>query len=168
MRRMSSTNRGAIRNEHDFYATPETAFEPMLEPIYNLRLDVWEPACGDGRLVCWMNRIGIKADGSDINAKINPTNFLNDDTDHDCIVTNPPFSLAFEFCQHAVKHAPHVFMLLRLNFLASRKRKEWFLAHEPSALFVLSKRPDFTGQGGDSCDYAWFYWGDAYKGIFHL
>ncbi len=35
-------------------------------------------------------------------------------------------------------------LLLRLNWLASQKRREWFKTHEPSALFVLSERPSFA------------------------
>jgi hypothetical protein len=166
---MSSTLRGAARNESDFYPTPEAAFKPLLPFIWDVRADVWEPAQGDGRLVRWMNEFRIAADGSDINAKINPTNFLKDDTYRECIVNNPPFSLAFEFAQHAVAHANHVFLLLRLGFLASQKRAEWFRKCPLDALFVLSKRPSFTPDGKtDSADYAWFYWGDAHKGIIHL
>lgn len=156
---MSSTNRGSERRENDFYATPKSAFEPMLPFIKALNVPVWEPACGDGRLIKWMQAYGIRAAGSDITKPVLPIDFLEDEGICKCIVTNPPFSLAFEFCRHAVSHSEHVFMLLRLNFLSSKKRKKWFQEHEPGAIFVLSKRPDFTGEGGDSCDYAWFYWG---------
>jgi predicted Zn-ribbon and HTH transcriptional regulator len=36
------------------------------------------------------------------------------------------------------------FMLLRLNFLGSKERKEWWKKREPNALFVLSERPNFV------------------------
>lgn len=167
---MSSTNRGSTRIESDHYPTPKTAFTPLIPWIKRLDVPVWEPACGDGRLIRWMQEAGIEADGRDIvaDAEFNPRNFLEDDDCLPCIVTNPPFSLAFEFCQHAVSHSRHVFLLLRLNFLASKKRAEWFRDNEPSALFVLTKRPSFTEGGTDSCDYAWFYWGDKIRGIHHL
>ena len=108
---------------------------------------------------------GILADGDDLNSGYD---FLKDTTQRGCILTNPPFSLAQDFCHHALKHSTHVFMLLRLNFLGSQKRKQWWIQHEPSALFVLSQRPSFTDGSTDATDYAWFYWGPAYKGIFHL
>ena len=165
---MSSANRGAVRIESDFYPTPLDSFEPLIPWIKRAASDVWEPACGDGRLVRCMERNGIPAAGSDINSERNPTDFLNDDQYRNCVVTNPPFSLAFEFCKHAVRRADHVFLLLRLNFLASKKRAEWFRENEPSALFVLTKRPSFTGGATDSCDYAWFYWGHKIRGIHHL
>lgn len=168
---MSATNRGAVRNASDFYATPKGAFDPILPFIAQVSANVWEPACGDGRLIKWMNESGkILADGSDINAKISPTNFLTDSQYRECIVTNPPFSLAFNFCQHGVHFSEHLFLLLRLNFLASGKRKVWFIENEPDALFVLSSRPSFTPDGKtDATDYAWYYWGDYdFKPFNHL
>ncbi|MDZ4346315.1 MAG: hypothetical protein U1E51_28205 [Candidatus Binatia bacterium] len=164
---MSSTNRGSVRSPSDFYATPEEAFAPLLTILpMDKALLYWEPACGDRRLIEWIYAAGGLADGRDL--RTDGIDFLKDETPRSFIITNPPFSLAFEFCQHAVAHAPEVMLLLRLNFLASKKRAAWFKANEPSALFVLSKRPDFTGGGGDSCDYAWFYFGNRFTGIHHL
>jgi hypothetical protein len=161
---MSSTNRGAIRNAQDFYATPLSAFNPLL-PYLDKTKEHWECACGDGRLVTAMMDYDIHVCGTDLNSG---HDFLQSTRHAPVIITNPPFSLAFEFCIHAHAYADEVWMLLRLNFLASQKRATWFRSHEPSALFILTKRPDFTGGGGDSCDYAWFYWGTRHKGIFHL
>ena len=165
---MSATNRGSKRHKHDLYSTPEHAFKPLIPYIKRLGVHVHEPACGDGRLLKWMSDEGIVCSGDDI---INGYNFLKDETSWGihAIVTNPPFSLALEFCDHAISKSLNVFMLLRLNFLASQNRKEWFLKNEPSSLFVLSKRPSFKCGGKTDCtDYAWFYWGNAYKGIHHL
>ena len=162
---MSATNRGASRREADFYATPLSAFNPLLPYLDKGRFH-WECACGDGRLVKAMNDHGIQSAGSDLSTG---HDFIETTARADTILTNPPYSIAFEFCQHAVAHADEVFMLLRLNFLASRKRAAWFKANEPSALFVLSARPCFTDDGKtDATDYAWFYWGNRHKGIIHL
>ncbi len=165
---MSSTNRGADRRASDFYSTPLSAFTPLLGYLSSFS-NYWEPACGDRRLIKAIRPIlerGFTADGSDLSLG---TDFLTDETRREVIITNPPFSLAFEFCQHAVAHADQVWMLLRLNFLASQKRSIWFKANEPAALFVLSKRPCFTDDGAtDSCDYGWFYWGNRHQGFFHL
>jgi len=161
---MSATNRGARRTANDFYPTPLSAFEPLI-PYLRTHNSIWEPACGDKRLINALIKDGIGADGADLSTGVD---FLQDKTDRECIVTNPPFSIAKEFADHAISRADHVYMLLRLNFLGSRKRKEWWKANEPGALFVLSERPDFTGGGGDACDYAWFYWGSLWTGIKHL
>lgn len=168
----SATGRGAVRNERDFYATPEAAFKPLL-PYLPGGWTYWEPACGDGRLIRWMREAGLNADGADLEPQGDypKVDFLSDCTPRDCTITNPPFGLAQEFCDHAIKHSNHVFMLLRLNFLASAKRRDWFQDYEPTALFVLSKRPSFTGNGKtDATDYAWFMWSQESKlrGIYHL
>lgn len=164
---MSATHRGAKRREADYYATPESAFRPLLYFLKAHQGGIWEPACGDGRLVKWMNEAGLEASGDDISR--NGYNFLTDDSRYETIVTNPPFSLALEFCDRALSSSFNVFMLLRLNFLASRKRRDWWRRNPPSALFILSERPSFTDDGKtDATDYAWFYWGKLHKGIFFL
>jgi len=161
---MSSTNRGAERVPADAYLTPEKAFKPLLPHLLEVS-EFWEPASGDGRLIRWLLEAGHFAAGDDLS---NGYDFLKDETVRDCIITNPPFSLALEFCEHAYNHAPEVIMLLRLNFLGSQKRHHWWRKHEPNALYVLSDRPDFTGGGGDSTEYAWFVWSARYSGIHHL
>lgn len=172
---MSATNRGAKRAARDFYATPEAAFRPLLNYLH---FDVyfWEPACGDGRIVRWLLESGRRACGADLhpgNGCAIIRDFLTDPSRRQFIITNPPFSLALEFCNHALTHAPEVMMLLRLNFLASQLRRPWWAVHEPDALFVLSERPSFGKnkhgrKGTDACEYAWFYWGSRFRGIHHL
>ena len=38
--------------------------------------------------------------------------YLEDFTERDVVITNPPFSLAYDFCQHAVQTAKEVYLLL--------------------------------------------------------
>lgn len=76
-------------------------------------------------------------------------------------ITNPPFDQALPFAQSLVVdlHLPYVALLLRLGFLASRKRYPFLSTYPPDAIVVLSKRPSFTGDGKtDSYDYGWFVW----------
>ena len=161
---MSSTNRGTKRNAADFYSTPAGAFAPLM-PILPRNVSYWEPACGDCRLFAWLTDEGFAAGGTDLAIG---GDFLADKTTREFIITNPPFALAQEFVSHALRHSYETMMLLRLNFLGSQKRRDWWQLNEPSALFVLSSRPDFTDGGGDSCEYAWFYWGRRWQGVRHL
>lgn len=92
--------------------------------------------------------------------------FLDYSGDVDIVVANPPFSAAMDFLQHAVedlrqevRRTSIVAFLLRLNFLGSAERAPWLEQHPPRAIRVLTKRPDFTGAGGDSIEYAWMFWG---------
>ncbi len=78
----------------------------------------------------------------------------------DLVVTNPPFTLAMEFVQAALKvlsPSGTCAMLLRLNWLASMKRAEFLSRHCPD-VYVLPRRPSFTGGGTDATDYGWFLW----------
>lgn len=153
---MSATNRGAERVESDLYPTPLAAFRPLLPLIKQLGVPVWEPACGDGRLITYMrDEGGMQAFGDDLR---NGYDFLKSEAHHDCIVTNPPFSIALDFCRHALAHANNVFMLLRLGFLASEDRRPFWQAHPPRALFILCKRPGFIMSCKcplKECKHAW-------------
>lgn len=75
------------------------------------------------------------------------------------VISNPPYGDAEKFVEHALKIGTEVCFLLRLNWLASKKRAAFHRAH-PSDVFVLPKRPSFTDDGRtDATEYAWFVWG---------
>lgn len=76
----------------------------------------------------------------------------------DLVLTNPPYAKAEEFIRASLEVAPVVAMLLRINFLASQKRRDWLHQQRPG-IFVLPNRPSFTGEGGDQTEYAWFTFG---------
>ena len=151
---MSRQKTGVRLNSTDFYPTPLWCAE-NLEVDWDKFSTAHEPCKGDGRLVDWMSSKGLKTSYTEITEGLD---FFDWSGPVDLIVTNPPFSLAAEFIDHATKNANTVFMLLRLNYLASIKRYEWWKANPPVALYVLSKRPSFTGSGTDATDYAWFVW----------
>ena len=73
----------------------------------------------------------------------------------DVCIGNPPYSLAQEFVDRCLALAAVVLFPLRLNFLGSEARREWFGRIGVPDVFVLPNRPDFSGNGGDSCEYAW-------------
>jgi predicted RNA methylase len=82
------------------------------------------------------------------------------------IICNPPYSKAQEFIDQAFKwqrtdHTTITAVLLRLNFLGSQKRKDWWQhQYETPRIRILSHRPSFEGtKGTDSTEYAWFIWG---------
>jgi len=153
--------------DKDFYPTPKSAFEPLMVHL-SAEMQIWEPACGDRRLINWLRERGYTADGADI--RDDPSyDFLRDTKSYECIVTNPPFSLAQEFVEHAINNAGEVWMLLPLGFLGAQKRRDWWRKNEPGALYILSERPSFTGDGAtDAAEYAWFSWKAPRLGIFHL
>lgn len=78
-------------------------------------------------------------------------------------ISNPPYSQAQEFVTKMLdERGPDTVIaaLLRLNFLGSRKRNEWWRNQLPRpVLRPLSARPSFAGDGRtDATEYAWFIW----------
>lgn len=179
---MSATNRGAVRSEHDFYRTPAwcvdalfSAWRPLSRELFCL-----EPCAGDGCLAEAAAKTLDRAPGGHthwdtfdivprlpgsrehayLSGCVVERDFLSVEPSesYDLIITNPPYSKAREIIEHALKfEGADVVMLLRLNFLASAKRAPWLQGNMPD-VYVLPNRPDFTGGGGDSIDYAWFVW----------
>ena len=168
---MSSTNRGALRNKDDFYETPDWATDVIIPYLAPPGL-VLEPSAGAGamkrRLVrAWPNATiestELDADRAAASGS-NCGSFLHSELwgAYDLVITNPPFSLAIEFVEHALNIAKpngEVAMLLRLAFLETAKRTAFHKAH-PSDVYVFANRPSFTdGTSTDSAAYAWFCWG---------
>lgn len=78
---------------------------------------------------------------------------------HDLVIGNPPYEHALEFCRKALVLAPTVVFILRLGFLASIKRHPFWASSPPARVYVVSKRPSFTGDGGtDQTDYCVVCW----------
>lgn len=96
----------------------------------------------------------------------------------DAVIMNPPYKLAIDFVGAAIRMCSSfqtrafcigwepggfVAALLRLSFLESKSRR-LFWHHNPADVYVLSKRPSFTGGGTDAAAYAWFVWGPGPRG----
>lgn len=156
---MSRQTAGIRDNPTDFYPTPHWCFE-NLDIDYTKFNTALEPCAGDGRILEFLIDKGLDADYCEITEGID---FFEYTGTVDLILTNPPFSLAQEFIEKAISVAPTVIMLLRINFLGSIKRHDFWQKYPPTALHVLSKRPSFTGKGTDATDYAWFVWDRSNK-----
>lgn len=156
---MSATARGAHREELDFYATPARCVEALLP---HLKLDpaqtyVLEPGCGDGAIMSVLASRGFHVTGIEVDraragravdrncGRVAVTNFLSSAAfgTYGAVIGNPPYSLALEFVEKALKcTAGPVAMLLRLNWLSSKKRRDFHSAH-PAHVLVMDSRPSF-------------------------
>lgn len=173
---MSSTNRGATRQPDDFYATPEWCTRAIL-PYLGLERDtaILEPGCGDGAIVravrghcreAFIHGVELDPLRAEIAAthcnRVSVGDFLEwysgPVVRYRYAIGNPPYALAQQFIAHSLIFCDEVCFLLRLNFLGSQKRAPFWREH-PADVFVLPKRPSFTGKGTDSVEYAWFVFG---------
>lgn len=159
---------GQRLNKTDFYATPPWCYE-NLDIDWTLFSSAHEPCRGDGRIQFFLESdLSIPTTYSEI---MEDKDFFEWSDGTDLILTNPPFSIAREFIDHSLEHCNTCIMLLRINYLGSISRHEWWKQNKPTALHVLSKRPSFTGKGTDATDYAWFVWDKSEKlekGIFFV
>lgn len=151
---MSSQRKNIRLNDTDFYPTPAWCYE-NLDIDWTQFRSAHEPCRGDGRIQGFLQSQNIPTTHSEITQGLD---FFEWSDTTDLILTNPPFSLAQQFIDYSLPRASTVIMLLRINFLGSVSRHDWWNSNKPDALHILSKRPSFTGTGVDSIDYAWYMW----------
>lgn len=174
---MSATNRGAKRNDSDFYATPYECVYSLLDNI-DISDDaiILETGAGSGNIIKalrdrdYTNHIDAVElrEYERVNLELWADNVvignyltMNNLPTYDLIIGNPPYSLAQEFIDKSLsllKPGGRLIYLLRTNFLESKKRFKWWQDKLPSGLYTLHKRPSFTGKGTDATSYSWFIW----------
>lgn len=184
---MSATNRGGERSPADFYATPPWCVARLFETDpFLFGEDFLEPSAGDGAIVRATNELYMGCNDKPPKwtlcelreecrlplsglGNVRIGDFLRTaksfaKKQHHGIIGNPPFRLAEEFVRTCVelargwKRPAPTIMLLRLDFLGSEGRAEMYAELGAPNVYVLPNRPSFTGNGSDSCDYAWLVW----------
>lgn len=188
---MSSTNRGTQRNADDYYVTPHWLIEDFLAAFSeNCRFNfdeqayprILDPSAGGCEQYPMSYPTVLEKHGftivdswdirEDSRALIRGCDFLKTNPTpnyHDAIITNPPFNVAQEFTEHALKIVREgglVIMLQRLNWLGSQKRKPMWQKLPLAAVYVHSKRPGFDPQKPsktDSTEYAHFVFCKGYE-----
>ena len=134
---LGASNRSKrTREELDFYATPPTAVERLLNKLDELEIElpkkILEPAVGMGHIAFVLKDHGYKIEAMDIidrgfeNTKIQ--NFLElEECSSDAIITNPPYAFGAEFVLKALdllKKNQYCCMLLKIQFLEGKERAE--------------------------------------------
>lgn len=167
---MSATGRSDVRHAADFYATPAWCVRALLADVH-IPDGLWlDPCAGEGAIIEasgheYWHAIELREECRDKLVSVCPRTAIEDfiampnpvPSDYRAIVTNPPYSLAEAFVRKSIQIAPVVAMLLRLNWLGSQSRAAFLRANPPS-VYVLPRRPSFTGGGTDATEYAWFVW----------
>lgn len=170
-RRKRADGEATIRDARDFYRTPPwavRAIAPHLPVVSTL-----DAGCGDGSIMKtlldlgWLATIqGVEIDpnlhtAANFSATARLCSFFDVHESFDLVISNPPYAQAEAFVRYALKLvAPRrgtVAMLLRLAFLEGQARAALHREH-PSDVYVLPRRPSFTGGTTDATAYAWFVW----------
>ena len=170
------------RRELDFYPTPPDVTHALMRFLHRHgiqeRMQVWEPACGDGAMAKVIAEYGHDVYASDIretgygDGGIDFLNFRGSEylrgfnaPECDCVITNPPFNLSEQFIRAAIEQAGRthgtVAMLLKSQYWHAAKRKALFEEHPPAWVLPLSWRPDFMGGergGAPTMEVHWTVW----------
>lgn len=175
-----------VRETLDHYSTPAWTTRALVERIgFDLRgKTVLECAAGEGAMVDVLVDAGAVVDAVEIDSgraalirsqgkarRVVCANFLGAvagiEPAYDVVISNPPYGeklegkkyrdLALEFAEKAIKLAPVVAFLLRINWAGSGTRHAFHVKH-PADLVVLVNRPKFKGKGSDATEYAWWIW----------
>ena len=185
---MSSTNRSNARDLHisDYYVTPIASIKEFISAqtqIDFIDKTILDPCAGGDTinkmsypevLKDYSSRV-ITSDIREDSLAVHTVDYLEWDvseTKIDIIITNPPFNIASEIIEKALRDVTvggYVVMLLRLNFFGSQKRKPFFDAYPPLACYVHNKRMKFTNTNGtDSIEYMHCIWQKGVKPDFTM
>jgi hypothetical protein len=174
--RINSTHSHADRGD-DFYPTPRVAIDALIR-IERDRIPgfIWEPACGDGAIAIPLLAAGYSVTASDLVCR----GFGNGGCDYlqtprpvcvEGIITNPPFKLAESFLRKAIAEVPYSAWLLRMNFVESVGRLQFFRETPPARIWVSSRRLPMMHREGwegpiapSNVCFAWFVWDNTATG----
>jgi hypothetical protein len=163
---------------NDLYETPEVATVALLA-VEPLPPKILEPACGRGAITKVLRHAGHTVFENDIVDHGQGQDSIQDFLDFrpdwageiDAVVTNPPYRLAQQFVRHALILCPRVFMLLRLTFLESERRKDILDEAGLIRVHVFRNRLPFMHRDGwagnraaNAVAFAWFVWQRDYFG----
>lgn len=170
------------REMHDYYATPPIATEMLCE-IETFSKNILEPCCGEGHIAKVLEAHGYNVQAMDLIDRgygKGGIDFLTYDEyiDGD-IITNPPYSMAQEFVEHAIElieDGHKVAMFLKLSFLEGKERNKMFKKYPPRRVWVSSSRLGCAKNGEFKTDkngnlkadsavaYCWFIWKKGFHG----
>lgn len=161
---MSQRGSGYERVERDLYETPAWVTDALIPHLRSDLRTIWEPAAGTGKMVRALEADGRTVIATDISTG---QDFLQESRRDvvDAIITNPPYTLAGEFIEHALTLTDGVVaMLLRTDFDHASGRFHLFgLNPYFEKKVVLTRRIVWFERPGaaPSFNHAWYIWDKA-------
>jgi hypothetical protein len=150
------------RKFSDYYPTPPECTHALLDFLALPKgTEIWEPACGSGHMANVFRERGYVVEESDITLGMDY--LLSGDSLCDWVITNPPFSLAADFIEHAFMQAPGggFAFLLKSQYWHASKRLQLFNDYRPDHVLPLTWRPDFlfgAKSGAPTMEVLWTVW----------
>lgn len=163
------------REEHEHYVEPEWCSRRLFE-VEKFQGDIWDPACGFGRIPKAAIAAGYTAAGTDIvdrgyGQAFSVRDFLDCSCSWPNIVSNPPFDIFQPFATQALKIARHkVAMIWLVRTLPAAR---WLRDTPLARIWLLTPRPSMppghviaAGEkpGGGKQDFCWLVWDKSHTG----
>lgn len=171
----STNNASGKRKESDYYATPYELTRRFLDK-WNIDKSflILEPCCGEANAIVKVLQEKGFTNTVSHDMNIDGIDFLKYNEKVDYLITNPPYSLAYEFIQKAKIITDKQFsMLLPLSYLHGKKRYDniWLDQNFPlKEIYVFTRYPMLGEELRDDGKmntgmmvYAWFVWDKYYK-----
>lgn len=172
----SSRSDWTDRHKEDYYATDKRAISDLAKFI-NIKWIVWENACWEWNLSKELEKLDwvYKVFSTDLvdrgyNKMDIVLDFLNSNNPVkvDWIITNPPYKHWKQWIEKSLKYTPNVAMLMKLVFLESADRYEFFKTSWLKKVLVYSKRlwvykDNIKTKNSWLVAYAWFIFERWYK-----
>jgi hypothetical protein len=179
---MGKHETGFVRVLRDFYPTPPWATAALLEVIDVRGKDIWEPACGDGRISEVLKAAGARVFSTDIEdrgytAFDGTFDFVSGKnppiSQFDGTITNPPFGgqgrTAAAFIEAGLSRMRDGFLalLLPIDFDSAKTRAHLFgSSRQFVGKVVLTQRCKWfvnplNPKAGPKENSAWFLWGNV-------
>jgi len=165
----SAANRGQ-RKKSDFYQTPYSMTEQLLE-IECFNGSILEPCSGDGAILSVINKEYDLVFSNEVRNSYEFDFIKEEFVRVDNIITNPPFSLAFEFIEKSKSiYNKKIAMLLPLSYLHGQKRYDEKIFNELKSINVFTRYPLLTDTirsdgkyNTGMIAYAWYIWEKGYN-----
>jgi hypothetical protein len=170
---MSQRDSGYARRDRDDYSTPEWVTMALVPHLPPGQRGVWEPAAGRGKMADTLRKAGFEVSATDIETGddfLKANQLCNSHIR--AIVTNPPYALAEDFIEHALRLTKPVngtvAMLLRTDFDHAKTRQQLFGQCRCFwTKLVLTKRIRWfeDSKGSPSFNHSWFLWDWQHRGL---
>lgn len=163
---MVSNRRTADTSGADFYPTPIWGTKALLK-YETFSGNILEPCCGEGDMAEVLKETGCQIHAYDLHDRGYgiQKDFFDIFDQYENVITNPPYNIAPEILEHALKiSTSKVCLLVRTAFLESRSRYMRFYRDNPPArVLIFSERlsmypKGYDAKSGGTTSYSWLIW----------
>lgn len=148
----------------DLCQTPNYALDPLVPHLKRAKFrTIWECASGEGLLASALRLNGFDVVDTDILDSYGHDFFeYYPGSVYDCIVTNPPYSLKYEWTQRCYDLGKPFALLMPVEMLGTVKGGDMFKAYGVQVIFMRPrinyKMPKKGWGGAAQFPTAWFTW----------